>query len=249
MSDRYVAFMDLLGFKDEIRDAEKSANWVKVETALEIIRTTLCNIPMVDMRFTYFSDCLYISSNASEIGLICLLQSIEELTLNLLYEDVFVRGGLTRGSVCHSDHHIYGTAVIKAYEMECLDAKNARTIVCPQVVKDVINLNRLHQDVLRQDVDDGQYFVHFLRGFANYMTNPPQAGDQLMEDPAARVMDCVIHRLLKHAGSPLEKAQWMASYWNSAVAYKGIFGEISSRVEPTNASKGAPRSFIRIAGK
>jgi hypothetical protein len=57
--ERYVAFVDLLGFKVRVEKAEQDLEQrAMLREILSLLRYTLCESPSVDMRFTHFSDCI-----------------------------------------------------------------------------------------------------------------------------------------------------------------------------------------------
>lgn len=96
--ERYVAFLDLLGFKVLVEHAETDQiERERLTEALDRLRRTLCNNPAIGMRFTYFSDCIIVTAERSPRGLWELLTSLSTLTCNLLQHNVLVRGGMTLG--------------------------------------------------------------------------------------------------------------------------------------------------------
>jgi hypothetical protein len=115
LSNRYVAFVDLLGFKALVARAETDrAELQRAREVLGLVSDTLCNVPMLDASLTYVSDCLFFSAERSMAGLKEIFESMELLTSNLLQYDIFLRGGLTAGWVEHDKSFVFGTAVNRA---------------------------------------------------------------------------------------------------------------------------------------
>lgn len=250
-TERYVAFLDLLGFKHEIEQAEKDpARWPRVQEALRLVKETLCETPAVDMRLTSFSDCIVISATRTASGLSEMIASIEMLTFNLLQHDVLVRGGFTAGNAHHDKDFVFGTAVNRAYLLESDKGEGARypmVLVSPEVMDDVKGYG---DDYVACFQEDGQerWFVHFLICYSTYTHEPIYAGKVIMDDPAQRIRDFICHRLRRDQGSVLEKATWLAAYWNRAVASQGVFSEVNASTEPQGTSRGPTIMMRRHIG-
>jgi hypothetical protein len=62
--EKYVAFVDLLGFKRLVADADQSQERRRhVHEVLELLRETACENPSIGMRLTQFSDCIIMSAD------------------------------------------------------------------------------------------------------------------------------------------------------------------------------------------
>ena len=142
--ERYVAFLDLLGFKVLVDAAETTLEERgRLAEVLDRLSQTLCNAPAIGGRFTYFSDCIVITADATPQGLWHVFRSIELLTRNLLQFDVFVRGAVTRGGAFHSTEYVYGTAVSRAAVLEKDEALNPLTLLSPEVLENVRKLGQI----------------------------------------------------------------------------------------------------------
>jgi hypothetical protein len=246
--ERYVAFLDLLGFKAQVERAEENLEQrAKLRDILSLMRDTLCESPAVGMRFTYFSDCIVLSAQRTRAGLWEMFQSIDLLTFNLLQYDVFVRGGLTAGIAHHSKDFVYGTALIRAYNLERESAGGPMTLVAQEVLADA-TANGL--DFLLWLVEDSpvRYFVNYLRRFAEYRREPRLPGTVVMDDPGQRVINFVCQRLNTDAGSVLCKAQWLQAYWNRTVAKEGVFSAIEPGLAQDYVSSGPTIMMRRAVG-
>lgn len=64
--EKYVAFLDLLGFSGLVNKVgEDVLERHRVVEALKLVRDTLTQDPKIDLRFTYFSDCIVVSVERS----------------------------------------------------------------------------------------------------------------------------------------------------------------------------------------
>src|SRR5438128_2722328 len=106
--ERYVALLDLLGFKQLVENAETNpSDRENLIESLDLLRNTLCTHPAIDMRFSYFSDTIIVTTEHSPQGLWQLIASVCILTRNLLQNNVMVRGGITRGGAFHDEQFVY----------------------------------------------------------------------------------------------------------------------------------------------
>jgi hypothetical protein len=246
--ERYVAFLDLLGFKALVKSAESDA--VERERLLEILRLlrdTLCENPKLGMRFTHFSDCIVLSIDRTAAGLWEAFQSIDLLTFYLLQFDCLIRGGLVAGGVHHSERFVYGTAVNEAHRLESECAENPMTLVSQEIVDDAAGYGAHFLEWLLEDAPT-RHFIHYLRQYADYRPSPPLPGMMIMDEPAKRVTDFICHRLNVDTGRVLAKSQWFRAYWNRTVASRGTFRSIESGVTERYISRGPTIGVRRIVG-
>lgn len=229
MAQRYVAFMDILGFKKLVERAEQDPQVMKdLLEALGFIKETLCEAPRVEMRVTRFSDCIIISAIRTQEGLQEMWNSIEMLTSNLLQIDVLVRGGLAAGNVFHDRDFVFGTAVNEAYWLESdkdNGAVHPMTLVSKEVMADMDRYEVPRTPVFLEDTP-GRWFVNIFAPYAAHRADERVVGGMVRERPATRIQQFLRKRLLTDSGRVFDKARWMADYWNATVALNGILAPI-----------------------
>jgi hypothetical protein len=246
--ERYVAFLDLLGFKTLVARAETAAaEKERVHRVLELMRDSLTQNPRLGLRFTHFSDCIVLSIDRTPAGLMEAFESINVLTSNLLQFDVLVRGGLVAGNAHHDGDFVYGTAVNRAFHLEHEMAQDPMILVSEEVFADAKQCGPSHLAWLCSDPAHRQ-FIHYLRWYAEYRHEPIYAGKVIMDEPAKRIIDFVLGRLASDTDRVLAKAQWLQAYWNETVACNGIFERIEPGVTPRYKSRGPTIMYRRIAG-
>jgi hypothetical protein len=175
--NRYVAFLDILGFTDmisrsignppavtvdEIRSFLEVPEPVKEE---QIVLGRIGDISRSGHRLTAFSDSIIITTDQTEQGLMHILQHVGKIGFNLACLGILYRGGIADGLVYHDEQQVFGPAVIDAYELE-------KQAVFPRVVlsSSVVNagqsaatpVNTVFGRFTRTDWD-GTVFVHYLR--------------------------------------------------------------------------------------
>jgi hypothetical protein len=243
--DRYVAFIDLLGFKKQVESAERNpSERAHLIELLTLVKDTLGENPYIGFRLNYFSDSIFLSAKRTPEGLWEMFQSINMLTQNLLQHDVMVRGGLTAGGTHHGRQFLYGTAVNRAVVLEH-QASNPMTLISAEVFEDANRYGPAHRQWIAQD-NAGKNFVHYLIEYQAYRPTPIYQGMQFLERPGGRVIDFVCQRLNNHNGLVLAKAEWFQAYWNETVAVHGVFGRIEKGVTERYDSGGPVIGFRRM---
>jgi len=135
--DKFIAFIDILGFKAMIEAAERGEGRPLAEirellSELEgrherqaIVQhgpttcpCSACERRDLDLQVTQVSDCAIISSEVSPAGVINLVNHCWGAAIMLLTKGVMVRGYITRGRIYHEGSEFYGTGYHEAYQRE-----------------------------------------------------------------------------------------------------------------------------------
>jgi hypothetical protein len=124
-TDRVVGFIDILGFADLVRHADRDpALRNEIIEALGKVRSISApGLESTDLRTHSFSDSLILSARNTPDGLWHLLLSMDALAWNLLQIGVLVRGGVTIGGMHHDEQIVFGVGVNDAYQLESTVAK------------------------------------------------------------------------------------------------------------------------------
>jgi hypothetical protein len=192
----------------------------------------------VDFRAQSISDAIAISTTTLDTGLLQILETIEDLAVDLLREGYFIRGALVRGKLYHDNTMVFGEALVRAYELENTIAQFPRIIISKEVMEDIarkgigfFSEQKAQFDAFIEQADDGPYFIHVLRKVAaeiqraqtDNINKRPE--DQLQLLDYAHMQDMIQKRLDEASFIPrhFEKVQWFAKYWRSAAPY-GVTG-------------------------
>lgn len=135
--EKFIGFVDILGFKDLVKAAEMSAGptlgdiieWarelgsVEDKEAIERYGVTICPCAPrikrnVSFEITQISDCVIVSSEISPAGVINLVNHCWGAVIKLLRHGLMCRGYITKGSICHRDGILIGSGYEKAYQQE-----------------------------------------------------------------------------------------------------------------------------------
>jgi len=135
--EKIVAFVDILGWKDLVRQAESGTG----RSLPELVGLLDCFGPVdqrarfedagpkccpaatfhernLDFRVTQVSDCAIISAEISPAGVINLINYCWTAVFHFLEHGIMCRGYIKLGSVYHEDQHIIGSAYQDAYTAE-----------------------------------------------------------------------------------------------------------------------------------
>lgn len=135
--EKFVAFVDVLGFKKLVEAAEAGTGMALTEL-LELLKKfgspeernkfgkygpTVCPQSTylqrdLDFRLTQISDCVIVSSEVSPAGVINLVNHCWGIVIGLLQSGMMCRGYIDRGPIFHMGSQVIGTGYQKAYEKE-----------------------------------------------------------------------------------------------------------------------------------
>lgn len=183
----------------------------------ERVEDVLVEKELGDPRLTYVSDCIIISTEPTLDGFKALSRKIHKITADLAYEGYFCRGAITKGKLFHHKRIIFGSAYIRAYELEGELAKYPRIIVDPKILLffDLSdNKVPLAPAFFGKDAD-GLYYQRFLTWFLF----PPYA--VTWPDYLQSVRIHLVDNLVRNTESTRiqEKYIWLKDEFNSLLSW------------------------------
>ncbi len=153
---RYVAFIDILGFKNIIEKSEKKENEIQyIEKAINILKSFTNQSSLV---VTQFSDSVVISTNDSEDNFQKLLKCLLEISIKSIGIWYLLRGGITKGKLIHTKDYLFGPAMNYAYKLESELAIFPRIIIDEQLNEEI---NKRNDCFFTKDFD-GIYYLDYL---------------------------------------------------------------------------------------
>lgn len=189
---RFVAFIDILGFKDIIlksvcpsaiispSEIKRFLTYRKPVGRDQIILGRIGDISDSGHRMTTFSDSILITVQPTEQGLIHLLHHISLIGFELVRLKKLCRGGISLGLVYHDNEYAFGPGIIDAVELE-KKAIYPRIILNHDVAGYGLSLNQPVDNIFKwfvlKDENDGWFFVNILRLLRLIMdaeTEPPE---------------------------------------------------------------------------
>jgi hypothetical protein len=224
-SERYVAFVDILGFGSIVRGSVRSTvQATKLVGTLDKIanRTDPPGIelgPGDDFKALSFSDCTVLSENASDQGLLHLLDVLTFFALDLMANGILVRGGLAKGPLYHTEGVVFGPALLDAYALESTIAKYPRILIDRGAHADFQRIVNYEQpgSARRKTIQlsgDGPPFLHIFAPFGYVTDDSPTWLHETMRGCKFSVQYQLDHSI--YDPRIFEKLRWLAIYWNSS---------------------------------
>lgn len=244
--DRVVAFIDLLGFTEIVKNACLGSNSeldrVRASIGMMLLGQDMVNrgplgghnLLTPEAQATAFSDCIVISNLNRPAEVACLLSSVASLSSMLLRYCIPCRGGIATGLTVHNEHVACGMGLINAYTLEHDAAIYPRIVVQDDLVGHATGFlaPRLKRD------SDGLWFIDVFKGLRQPEDLAATMREQSLATSLATVPDVAAFRsvrefivaalqenqgdLRKHT-----KYRWLANQFNEAVA-----DYVPGRIEP-----------------
>lgn len=237
MSERFVAFIDILGFKEVVKSIEAdnssgNPNLSKIKSILNFMNEETyepnysADLPIYvetvqglierelgDPRLTYVSDCIVISAEATLDGFKGLSRKIHKITADLAIDGVFCRGAISKGLLYHQGKVMFGSAYNRAYQLEERAAIFPRIIVDPDVL-DFFDLTDGKMPLAPAFFgidEDGYYYQRYWTWFLF----PPYAGS--WESYLLRVRENLKTKLNQYRGNERIEVKyvWLKKEFNS----------------------------------
>ena len=226
-SDRYIAFVDILGFSNTVRNSitspRQASELVKaldrnhdrwVDPALKSTH----GVYDADFKVTTFSDCTVMSVASTPTDLQYLLLMVTQFALDLMSNGLFVRGGIAKGLLYHSEKAVFGPAFLDAYALEHEIALYPRIVVDKNTHLDYEKnpipeaFDEFILPALRYD-EDGPIFVDVLAAYR--ITERTYPSRVLLTGGSIRA--CIQNQFNNSIYNPdhYKKLKWLAMYWNS----------------------------------
>ncbi|MCK4841998.1 MAG: hypothetical protein KAT04_08955 [Methylococcales bacterium] len=234
--DSLVAFIDILGFDNKIRDISCKDDFFEVGKLLYATKKTSDNLSrsggiLKDYKFTAISDSIIVSVPFTDpVCTVGMLSILHNLQYELLATDfkTLIRGYITKGSVYHKDGVIFGAGYSDAYKGERMIGGAPRIVVDPKIVKSGRRVVDAYDgeskmvtifDYLSEDISDGFYFIDYLKPVGSQRELP---NEQLLFERES-IKEFVMQSLSKYddVHSIRPKYKWLENYFlNSAVYFK-----------------------------
>ena len=169
----YVAFLDILGFKNLINNPETTCQSIlKMYKEFGVMHKTFFNgkrqdIQEVTMKVMSDSICLFIEADKpNAFYSLILFCTAFQCDLLMLPQPIFVRGGIALGDMFVENDIIFGSALTQAYLLEEKNAKVPRIIILKETLEygkkqgDADGAKDL--DILTFRDDDAFYTLNYL---------------------------------------------------------------------------------------
>lgn len=214
-----IAYLDLLGTSSKIESDKTEEYFFRIHTLYNLAVTynedeRLSKFPYSKIKTKIFSDNIIMAIPLSSVndnnGIRCLLEfvSVFQNYSDVLYSWL-VRGGITVGNLFLDKVFVWGTGLLRAYELE------NHIAIYPRVVIDrnIPSLIDGNSDFLYQDID-GQFYINFL----NFMRYQDADGNDNFLPTIQSSFQNLVREIRTPSGNyaekPYQKLQWYKNYIN-----------------------------------
>jgi hypothetical protein len=224
---RVVLFLDFLGFREVIKATENDPK--KVADVIEAI-DTLRSIGnqqefFKSQRMTQFSDCVVVSYRCDErSAAFDLVSEIGFALVRLVELGFLVRGGVAVGDLIHTEHYLFGPAMIEAYELESKCAIYPRVLVSNRLLDVAISAPAEHHHgheerkyvagYLCKDTD-GCHYIDYVSW--NAVVNVIGGENELYGDYLEKISKILKHGFAAKAPDVRLKYGWLHERYAAAV--------------------------------
>jgi hypothetical protein len=218
---RYVAFVDILGFAKIVEKSQSDTSLVhKLNKALGGIsrRAASARSEKLRLEATTFSDTVVLSVPVTSDGLLHMFQAIDDLSIDLLSMNMLFRGAIVRGMLMHSAEAIFGPALVEAYNLETRVSFHPRIIVGKDVFGDASSEQYEELQLVSRYISADAYDIPYLDLFARWRgISESWAKDSL--EKLISLQTIIAAGLIENTENPpvCEKYKWLARKLNSFV--------------------------------
>lgn len=253
---RVVCFLDILGFRDIVAktiDGHGVIQSARVAAITKALRRLSDIQPSPDnyflsRRITQFSDSIVISFDIAEPACVFFtLLDILHLQIDLVVGGVLCRGGVAVGHMHHSSEHLFGPAMIAAYDLESKIARFPRVIVAPEVIECGAGAPAHHnrathelqhiQDLLAIDEDEWPY-INYVSGAQSELDDPEDSFPTYLGHVASVLREGYAHA----PASARCKFDWLRGHYLECVM-RGTTWSAQHRTDLHGAYTALPTTF------
>lgn len=228
--ERFVAFIDILGFKDLVERSENEPHLLERLVAIldevndySSLQRSMDSTPNDKgkyfngmFRISTFSDSILISTKSDPLGLMLLLMIVTTMCNKLLHQGVLTRGAVSKGKMIHTERIAIGDGLIKAYQLESSTAIYPRILIDDSILSDGRIKQKELRKRLRQDFD-GLWHLHIFEENVMKLNSLSTASkNSVLANAFMEAGRKEIEHSIKNSKnlSVKAKAIWLARYFN-----------------------------------
>lgn len=233
-TERYCAFIDILGFGGLISDLDREkVSVTEIHRVLTVVhrRPTAVRAQDADLRSQSISDAVALSAAANAAGFDAICTAAGELSLRLLLSGYFARGGIAKGGLYHDHTMVFGPALVEAYRLE-RDVAKFPQILIPRIVASDGALYaeqgthwKNYFDGRFVQASDGPFFLHILRKHSRHVQKlASRSPIPLVKEDETLILLSAMRRAIQKrfdeaSDNPeqFQKVTWFVKYWNSSI--------------------------------
>lgn len=209
--ERYVAFVDVLGFASLVGQSLGQPEIVtQLRDALASVNASASAIRSAELKLeaSSFSDTVVLSAPAGASELLRMIEVLDQFSFDLLQRNMLFRGALVRGLVIHTADFLFGPGLVAAYQLESTISFHPR-IMLDGPVRDAVRGDSRFERYVVADPYDVPYLNPFARWQVKGMNN-----DGLQQ--LVQLQSIIANGLLAGSENPSvgEKYKWLGRKLN-----------------------------------
>jgi len=253
-TNKFVAYVDILGFSDLIKRSTKDSELLNKLTGIFSAIEDMWEekYDKSGLVVTSFSDNIVLSADDSLQGLLHVAATVDWLANELLKQGVLIRGALDFGLLYHDEKIVLGPVLGVVYGLEQNLAKYPRIVCSHKFLSQIEKISKIsastqeycndfRRAALTRDNDDGVCYLHILAGLERVInmktkdSNSVKLKDRAIED-IAKIVTFLQTSIDDQIESPsiYYKYKWFSEYWNSRVGGLVHSGKSPGLVRITN---------------
>jgi len=229
---RAVGFLDILGFEEKVLRSEKEPDYLSeiVEALVNVqikINEDQGNSRKTVVNMVNFSDSIILFSALTADGFWRVLTYMNLLADELLMRGALSRGGVECGALFHHDRVVFGPAFIRAYQLENNIAQHPRIVLGASAFDAAQRFaseneqgfaRQMLQTYIRRDTDGVPYLDHFSFYDSKFEGSDVDNLD-LMVNKCEIVRELILKELALSLSKPavFAKYAWFAERYNQMV--------------------------------
>ena len=253
-SDKFVGYVDILGFSDLIKRSTHEPELLKKLTDIfsSIEDMWEEKYEKSGLVVTSFSDNIVLSADNSLQGFLHIAATVDWLANELLKQGILIRGALDFGLLYHDENIVLGPVLGVVYGIEQNLAKYPRIVCSHKFLSQIEHISgtskstkkycdEFRRAALTRDSDDGVCYLHIFTGLEREINFKPtnatetKRRESIMDEISNIVtfLQTSIDRQIENP-SIYQKYKWFAEYWNSRVGGLVHSGKTPGLVKITN---------------
>lgn len=185
--NRLVAFIDILGFAGKISKSRTDPTSLNslceaIYSIKDYIREAQQNFDLPESsNVTQFSDSVVISLKMEDsYNMLSIFRLLKQIQINLLRENILLRGGIVKGELIHSNELLLGPGLVNAYYLESKCAQYPRILIDPKVLWQFARIKGTKKSLRLKDYDyhktfiadeDGTSYIDYFNDIDDYLNN------------------------------------------------------------------------------
>lgn len=163
-NNHYIAFLDILGFKNLVYGQYGDFGSLVIKSKMELLSHLNENFKRFDTSVMLMSDSIVVSIKEDvPDALVKFLYTVSEI--NGMLNGSVLRGAISFGSLYHKNNIVFGPAFISAYQLQEHEAVYPRIIIKPSVIRTISKISE-HNEYLMKNYflldDDKEIFFDYL---------------------------------------------------------------------------------------